>query len=47
MGRYVTPAGVEIEMGDAAARSVGYKPVEKPKPAPKKKADTKPAGDES
>lgn len=27
MGRYVTRAGVEIEMGDDAARVVGYAPV--------------------
>jgi len=25
MGRYVTPAGVVIEMSDAAAAAVGYK----------------------
>lgn len=26
MGRYVTPAGVVIEMADRAALAVGYKP---------------------
>lgn len=26
MGRYVTPAGVVIEMADKAALAVGYKP---------------------
>ena len=39
MGRYVTPAGVVIEMGDAAASNIGYKPAEEPKkPAPKRSA---------
>ena len=27
MGRFVTPQGVEIEMGDEAARVVGYQPA--------------------
>ena len=40
MGRYVTPRGVEVEVGDEAARAVGYQPVtdEKPKKASAKKA---------
>lgn len=37
MGRYVTPAGVEIEMGDEAAQVVGYQPV---KATSKGKADS-------
>lgn len=42
MGRYVTPAGVVIEMADKAALAVGYKAetveatgAEKPKPEQK------------
>lgn len=40
MGRYVTPAGVVIEMSDKAAVTVGYQPdqvpaeVEKPRRKP-------------
>jgi hypothetical protein len=43
MGRYVTPRGVEVEVGDDAARAVGYKPVElaEEKPKPPKKAPAK------
>lgn len=42
MGRYVTPRGVEVETSDAAARAVGYKPVEQAEePKPKKKAPAK------
>lgn len=40
MGRYVAPNGVVMEMGDDAARAVGYKPAEEPqkKPVPKRSA---------
>ena len=45
MGRYVTPLGVEIEMGDEAAAVIGYRPVAaaaepKSKSTPKGKAKT-------
>lgn len=36
MGRYVTPAGVEIEMSDRAASVIGFKPAEEPRKAPRK-----------
>lgn len=42
MARFVTPAGVVIELGEAAAKAVGYEPAEKPEPAKRgrsKKAD--------
>lgn len=33
MGRFVTPAGVVIEVSEKAARAVGYKPADaEPKP---------------
>lgn len=38
MARFVTPQGVEVETSEKAGRSVGFKPAEKPKPAPRKKA---------
>ena len=41
MGRYVTPAGVVIELGDAAARAVGFKAADAKGPAPAK-SDEKP-----
>ena len=31
MGRYVTPRGVVLTLGDVAARAVGYKPADEPK----------------
>lgn len=40
MGRYAAPAGVVIEMSDAAARAVGYEPdkaEQKPSELAKKK----------
>lgn len=40
MGRYVTPSGVVIELGDEAARAVGYKPADA-KPAPAKRGRPK------
>lgn len=48
MGQFRTRAGVVIEMNDAAARAVGYEPVEtekKPRATRgrSKKADEKPA----
>ena len=46
MGRYVTPRGVVITLGDVAARAVGYQPAEEPKKAPKK-APTKKSDDKS
>lgn len=46
VGRYVTPTGVEIEMGDEAAAVIGYKPVTKAKTptksAPKKSTQPEP-----
>lgn len=48
MGKFVTPAGVVIELGDEAARAVGYKPVEEKaakRGRPKKVED--PSTDES
>jgi hypothetical protein len=41
MGRYVTPRGVEVELGDEAARAVGYQPAAKPAEEPKKKTPAK------
>ena len=48
MGRFVTPAGVVIELGDVAARAVGFRAVdsegsgsEKPKEKPTRKARQK------
>lgn len=51
MGRFVTPQGVEIEMGDEAARVVGFKPAaRKAKKSTSKKvsapAEQSDAGDE-
>ena len=37
MGRYVTPRGVVLTLGDAAARAVGYKPADEPKKKPARK----------
>ncbi len=34
MPRYVTPAGVEIELSEAAASRVGYKPKGEAQPKP-------------
>lgn len=42
MGRFVTPAGVVIEMSDAAAVAVGYQPEQAPVDAEKAKPKRKP-----
>ena len=41
MGRYVTPAGVVIDLGDDAARAVGFKAEDAKGSAPAK-SDEKP-----
>lgn len=50
MGRYVTRAGVVIEMGDEAARAVGYQPAGEQKAPVKRgrrsKQAEEPSGDE-
>lgn len=42
MARFVTPAGVVIEVSDKAGRAVGYQPEkEEPKEQPKRKRTKK------
>jgi len=45
MGSYVTPAGVVIEMNDEAAKTIGFKPADKP--AESKASGRKPASSKS
>ena len=47
MGRFVTPQGVVIEMGDEAARVVGYKSAAEEKSEPKKAPAKRAAKSES
>lgn len=39
MGRFVTPAGVVIELGDAAARAVGFKVADAEVSVPEKSVE--------
>lgn len=41
-GRFVSPAGVVVEMSEKAAASLGWKPEEKPKPRRKSSKSEEP-----
>lgn len=42
-GRFVSPAGVVMEMSEKAAASLGWRPEEKPKPRRKSPKSEEPA----